>query len=172
MGLVLPPQPHSPKRSFTRLAPQLSRGSRCPRDPRAPGRQEIPPRGSGSTGCGSGRRGLSTNPGRQQVVPTAPLRRQGLRCGERGGGSSVPPRNTRKTLPQLKFNKAIRSNTAAYLLNTRYFCNPCSASALSPSLFACVPAPPPDGRALQLRADGGTDRPRSGAPAAPSVHGC
>lgn len=71
----------------------------------------------------------------------------GCAAGESGGGgSSVPPRNARKTLPQLEFSKAIGSNTAAYSLNTRYFCKPCSASALSPS-----PSALSDGRALRLR---------------------
>lgn len=71
----------------------------------------------------------------------------GCAAGESGGGgSSVPPRNARNTLPRLEFSKAIGSNTAAYSLNTRYFCKPCSASALSPS-----PSALSDGRALRLR---------------------
>lgn len=81
-GLALPAGPHSPQRSFAWLAPQQSGGQPVPRVPRDPGRQEI-------RRCHRGLRAApaaapSTNPGRQQVAPAAPFRRQGLRCGREG----------------------------------------------------------------------------------------
>lgn len=146
MRLALPPGPHRPKRSFAWLAPQLSGGRPVPEG--SPGPGERIPRSS--------HRGLQAAPaaapagaGSAQIPAANRLLRSDGRTALRERGSSVPPRNTRTALPQLKFNKAITSNTAAYSLNTRYFCNPCSASALSPSLFASVLAPPPDGKALQ-----------------------
>lgn len=62
--------------------------------------------------------GSAQTPATNRLLP--PLRSDGGDCaaGEREGGSSVPPRNTRKTLPRLKFNKAIGTNAAAYSLNT------------------------------------------------------
>lgn len=132
------------------LRQALSGGSRCPRVPGAAA--PIPSRGSGQHRLRPRPApGSAQIPAANRLLP--PLRSDGRDCaaGQREGGGSVPPRNTRKTLPQLKYNKAIRTNTAAYSLNTRYFCNSCSASALSPSLFASVPAPPPDGRAPPRR---------------------
>lgn len=118
----------------------------------AAGDQEISPQGSGQHRL----RLPAQIPAANRLLP--PLRSDGRDCaaGDREGGSSVPPRNTRKTLPQLKFSKAIRSNTAAYSLNTRYFCNPCSASA-----------PPPDGKAPQRRGGRRHGPPRFRARAAP-----
>lgn len=94
-------------------------------------------------------------------------------------GNSVPLFNRRKNSPATKFNRAIKTNTAAYSLNTRYFCNPCPASALSPSLFASVPSPPPDSKPCRAGTAGGTAPPcsgpgsprgRGGASAAPDGH--
>lgn len=147
--------PRGSRRSFARLAPQPSGGQPGPRVSRDLGRQEIRRshrRAPGSTGCGSQHKSRPPTGCSRRSAQTA----RDCAAGEREGGSSVPPRNTRKTLPQLKFSKAIRSNTAAYSLNTRYFCNPCSASA-----------PPPDGKAPQRRGGRRHGPPRFRARAAP-----
>lgn len=148
------------------------------RVPRTLGRQEIPSRRSRQHRL----RLRAQTPAANRLLP--PLRSDGRDCaaGERGGGNSVPPRNARKTLPQLKFNRAIRSNTTAYSLNTH---KGISATLVLPPLFPhpCLPLSPlrrPTAKPCSAGADGGTDRPgseagqrrgRGGAPAAPPAHG-
>lgn len=116
-------------------------GGRCPRAPR-----DLASGSLGDPTGGSRQHPLRLRPARAQHKSRPPTgcsaQTAGLRCGREGAPSH-------HVIQELKLNKAIASNTAAYSLNRRYFCNPCSASALSPCLFASVLAPPPDGKALQ-----------------------
>lgn len=113
--------------------------------------------------------GVTAGPGGQQ-----PLRQLAVRPGsEQHRPPTVPAPERRKTLPRPKFNEAIRTNTAAYSLNTRYFCNPCPASALSPSVFASVPPTPRPGarrRSRDRAVPGDAAEPPQGPTAAPPPH--
>lgn len=76
-------------------------------------------------------------------------------------GSSVPMFK-RTNAPAKRAERSHRDKHSAYSLNTRHFCNPCPAPALSPSLFASAPSPSPDGSPRIPRNPPGPRSARSG----------